>query len=61
MKDQDGRTDAKGQNPFDYWRATIDGREVYFNRLYLTYDWVNDDGYKNLGTWIEQAAKNAAR
>lgn len=22
-----------------------------------TYDWVNDDGYNNLGDWVEAAAK----
>jgi hypothetical protein len=25
-----------------------------------TYDWVNDDGYNNLGIWVEQAAQRAA-
>lgn len=27
------------------------------NFPYKTYDWVDDDGYKNLGTWVESAAK----
>jgi len=61
MKDQQSSTDTKGANPFDYWQATIDGKKVYFNQLYKTYDWVSDDGYNNLGDWIEEAAKAAGR
>jgi hypothetical protein len=61
MKDRYGRTDTKGENPFDYWYTTINGQKVYFNRLYSTYDWVNDRGYENLGSWVEKAAKDAGR
>ncbi len=61
IKNQFGMTDTKGQNPFDFWHKTINGRRVYFNQLYLTYDWVNDRGYENLGTWVEKAAKDAGR
>jgi hypothetical protein len=25
------------------------------------YDWKNDDGYNNLGDWIEEAAEQAGR
>jgi hypothetical protein len=25
-------------------------------KIYRTYDWVGDDGYKNLGNWIEEVA-----
>ena len=28
---------------------------------YPFYNWLNDDGYKNLGAWIEKAAKDAGR
>ena len=34
------------------------GRDGRFD---FEYDWVNDDGYNNLGTWIEAAAKAAGR
>ena len=29
--------------------------------VYPTYDWANDDGRKNIGDWIEAAAKKAGR
>ena len=31
------------------------------NDDYKIYDWVEDGGYKNLGDWIEEAAKQAGR
>lgn len=45
IKTQDGKTDSKGSNPLPAG--------------YKTYDWVNDDGYANLGSWVD-AAYNAA-
>jgi hypothetical protein len=41
ITDQDGKTATKGSNPLP--------------SRYNTYDWVNDDGYKNLGKWIDDA------
>jgi len=32
-----------------------------FPKGYNFYLWNNDDGYKNMGDWIEKAAKNAGR
>ena len=46
-KDVEGKIDIKGSNPLPAG--------------YKTYDWVNDDGRSNLGTWIEAAAKAAGR
>jgi hypothetical protein len=31
------------------------GQTIYFS-TYPTYDWVADNGYANLGTWVEKAA-----
>lgn len=41
IKDQSGSTDSKGTNPLPTG--------------YATYDWVNDDGYNNLGSWVDAA------
>lgn len=57
IRDNNGHTDIKGDNPFDYIYIDRDGKKVYFSKLYPTYDWVNDDGYNNLGEWVERAAK----
>ena len=61
MKDQFGRTDTKGKNPFDNWYITRNGQKIYFSSLYYTYDWIYDRGYENIGEWIEKAARDAGR
>ena len=61
IKDRDGKTDLEGENPFDYIYIEKDGEKVYFSELYPTYRWFSDDGYRNFGTWVEKAAKDAGR
>ena len=61
LKDKDRKTGKKGVNPFDLWYTTKDGRKVYFSKIYSTYDWVDNDGYNNLGDWVEKAAKKAGK
>jgi hypothetical protein len=56
LKDQDGKTDTKGDTDF----GKVDG-EHDFSELYPTYDWVDNNGYENLGDWIETAALIAGR
>ena len=45
MKDKDGNTESAGPNPF----TAIGYQNI------KTYDWVNDNGYENLGDWVEAA------
>ena len=47
IKDTAGQTGSWGTNP-------LPGG-------YKVYDWVNDDGYNNLGSWVQAAAKQAGR
>lgn len=61
MKDKNGNKDIKGKNPLDYWYKEVNGKKVYYSSLYSTYDWVNDDGYNNMGEWVEKAAGKAGR
>ena len=60
-KNSKGLTSAKGDNPFDDWFVTRNGQKVYFLTMYKTYDWVTNDGYTNMGKWIEAAAKDAGK
>ena len=46
-----------GRNPLEHWKVG----ETPFTSLYRTYDWVRDDGYNNVGSWIELAARTARR
>lgn len=41
IKDRNGNTAPRGNNPLPYG--------------YTTYDWVYDDGYNNLGSWVDKA------
>jgi hypothetical protein len=61
MKDVNSKTDTKGTNPLSNWHVERDGKKVLLSDIYPTYDWLNDEGYKNLGTWIEAAAKKAGK
>jgi hypothetical protein len=57
LKNTAQQTDVKGANPFNQWTFKRNGAIVSIP----TYDWVSDNGYQNLGTWIENAAKAAGR
>lgn len=59
VKDPQLGTDVQGKNPLGYWSIEKNGRNVPFSSLYQTYDWVRDDGYNNMSSWIEAAAKAA--
>ena len=60
-KDKSGNTCSKGSNSFGPLFTSPNDDKKYFFERFKTYDWVIDDGYKNLGTWIEAAAKEAGR
>lgn len=47
IKDSDSKTDSKGLDPFI---------ELGIKNV-KTYNWVNDDGYTNLGDWVESAGQ----
>ena len=61
IKDKDGNTSAKGSNIFGEIGKDSNGNPVYFSVAYTTYDWKDNDGYNNMGKWIEEAAKKAGR
>jgi hypothetical protein len=56
-----GETSSKGSNQFGEIGKDANGKPVYFSVAYSCYDWVDDDGYDNIGKWIEAAAKQAGR
>lgn len=58
LKNKDGYTSTKGLNPFSQWTFKNSSGAVI---TYPVYDYVDDDGYNNLGNWIEKAAKMAGR
>jgi hypothetical protein len=50
VKNQAGNTDIKGRDPF-----------VIIPKTPRTYDWVLDNGHRNLGDWVESAAREIGR
>lgn len=51
-----------GPNIFDtFWTTNALGQREYLSRSCRLYDWVSDNGYNNLGLWVEQAASDAGR
>lgn len=60
LKDKYGNTSIKGDNLFGEIGKDSSGNAVYFSS-YPTYDWVVEDGYSNLGKWIEAAAKKSGK
>jgi hypothetical protein len=61
IKDKEGKTSTKGSNHFGEIGKGSSGNAVYFSSEYTTYDWVDNDGYNNMGQWIEAAAKKAGK
>jgi len=59
IRDQNNYRDSKGENPFDKLYDKETGKPL--SALYNTYDWVNDDGYNNMGIWVEKAASQIGR
>jgi len=58
IKDQDQKTDVAGRNPFDDFKLS-DG--TLLSSVCKTYDWVTDDGRKNMGAWADEAANIRAK
>jgi hypothetical protein len=52
--------DMPGFNPFDYTMVNHNGaiRALSSVKSIPIYDWVRNDGYRNLGSWVESVAPN---
>ncbi len=60
LKDAKGYTDVKGSNAFGTFIKNGDDK-LFFYQRFNTYDWKDDDGYKNFDSWVELAAKQAGK
>ena len=61
IKDRNSKESTKGSNSFGPIFKSSKDEKKYFYERFPTYDWVDDDGYNNLGKWIEEAAKKAGK
>ena len=61
MKDKNGIVDKKGSpQPGEIGKDRLN-TPVHFNSNYKIYDWIEDDGYRNIAKWIEAAAQDAGK
>lgn len=56
-KDKSERTCSKGETTFGELGKDYNGNPVYFFQIAKVYDYVDHDGYNNLGKWIENDTK----
>lgn len=69
IKNQEKQTAAKGRNPFDNIKVEVEESfllwtnkvEKRLSEIHPVYDWIEHDGYQNIGRWIDEAAKKAGR
>lgn len=61
LKNKEGKISTKGPSTFGPIFTTLLDNKKYFHDRFELYDWDADDGYNNLGKWVEAAAKNAGR
>ncbi|KJS18753.1 MAG: hypothetical protein VR72_21280 [Clostridiaceae bacterium BRH_c20a] len=61
LENKDKEKEAKGTNPLTMFYYEKDGKKIYLSDIYKSYYWKKDDGYKNFGKWVENAAKLAGR
>lgn len=57
IKHPQNGADVQGANPLSYYSVG----ERKMNTLYANYDWVLNDGYNNIESWIEAAARAAGK
>lgn len=70
IKNSNKKTSRKGRNPLDDFTTMVDhpflglfGHKIEktFSEIFQTFDWVHDDGRRNMASWIEEAARRAGR
>ena len=61
IKNLQGQTDFQGGVEFGFNFRHSDGHVRTFENSFYIYDWVLNDGYHNLETWIERAAQQVGR
>ncbi len=54
-KDENGKTTSKGLNPLEAMFVEEDDEKIPLSELFVTYDWLDDDGVNNLESWINKS------
>ena len=64
LKNRSGYTDHRGENPLDV--LVVNSIPLFqiqngYDNIYKTYNWILDNGYRNIGNWIEEATRSVGR
>lgn len=57
MKNDVGDKDSEGKSPFEKFYVKKGKEKIYLQRIFPTYEWINDLGYNNINEWVERMAK----
>lgn len=71
LENQRRETAKRGRNPFANITTIFEEQRMLglwtekvrksLSQIYPVYDWVEQEGYRNIGIWIEEAARRAGR
>lgn len=56
LKNRSRQTDHPGDNPLDDYVVETGSMRTRLSDLFPTYDWMGDDGQRNVADWIEESA-----
>jgi len=59
LKDKDDGKDFQGENPLKYFVIETKGDVKKISNVFETYEWKRDDGWDNIGDWVEDAKQQA--
>lgn len=57
LKNREGQTCWEGRNPLTDFVVKTGNRHIRLSEIFKTYDWRWDNGDKNVGEWVEEAAE----
>jgi hypothetical protein len=71
LENQRRETAKRGRNPFANITTIVEEQRMLglwtdkvrksLSQIYPVYDWVEQEGYRNIGIWIDEAARRAGR
>jgi len=60
LKNKQGRTGSRGENPLAHYVLDTRSEEVPLSDIFSTYRWKEDNGKQNISKWVEEAVQNGS-
>lgn len=61
LRDADFKRSSKGPGILEGFTYEVNGKECSLGQWFKTYDWVENDGPKNFGSWVEESVTTVER